>query len=97
MKTGRLLKLLSRVVAIPVAWCMAAAPGNAAVPVNQPVAEQPRSAIPPDRLLMLQSLLGSEVVPSDLIDTQAGPTTLVFPVIVAGADQTGSPPSPPPP
>jgi hypothetical protein len=97
MKTGTLLKLLSRVVAVPVAWCMAAAPGNTAVPANQPVAEQPRSAIPPDRLLMLQSLLGSQVVPSDLIDFEAGSTTVVFPVIIAGADQTGSPPSPPPP
>jgi hypothetical protein len=93
MKTANLFGLLSRVVAVPLAWCIAIGGSSAAVPEqNQTRTLQPRSDIPPDRMKALHSLLGEKVVPSDLLGIQ---TVIPLPPSPLVAGEVPSPPPPP--
>jgi hypothetical protein len=97
MKAARSMKLLARALAVPAAWFMAINPSAPdVVAQGQNLSALPTAELPPDRLMMLHSLLGGDMVPSDL--SRVGG---IFPrpeaLRVAGVDQMPSPPPPSPP
>jgi hypothetical protein len=93
MKASHLLNALTRIVAIPVAWCIAIGPGSAAVSeLSQTrAAAELGPGIPPERMQVLHSLLGKDVVPLELSGAQSAP-----PLVVAGPGPGETPPPPPP-
>jgi hypothetical protein len=100
MNAKKFLKLVSRIIAIPLAWYVATGSSGAVISQqNNTRPTNPSSEIPQDRLSVLRSLLGRDVVPSE--QTSAQSTTLHSEPLwtVAGDDSapTGSPPPPPPP
>jgi len=100
MRSPHLLKLLARIVALPVIWGFAIASGSAAAPgQNQTDGVQPRAETPPDRLEILRSLLGKDVVPFEMTNPEdVMPDSA--PRRMAGDSDRGvvspPPPSPPP-
>jgi hypothetical protein len=100
MKALNLLKRLSRIAAIPVAWCLAIGPSNAMVAEqNNTPAADPQSEMPLARMSVLQSLLGRDIIPDERTGTQSVSRPALSSWQVAGdaSAPVGSPPPPPPP
>jgi hypothetical protein len=94
MKSENVWKLVTRILAVPFAWCIAIGASSAAVPEKKAGSILPRSEGSFDRVNILHSLLGEELVPSDQIGRQNLSPPLAHPTL---ADETGSPPPPPSP
>jgi len=106
MKILTLSKLLSRIFALPTAWGVLVTPINAGMPEqNKAVTAGVPSSVPADRMKVLHSLLGEDIVPTELLGhTQTDLITPAHPSVIAqqsprptSRDRIQVPPSPPPP
>jgi hypothetical protein len=97
MKPATFVRWFSRIMALPIAWFVAVAPASSAMPAQDQSSGIPgRSRLEPDRLMILQSLLGQDLVPLDRIRTHGTPSLLALPKLAGPNDPIGSPPPPPP-
>jgi hypothetical protein len=99
MRISNFFRLLFRMVAVPVAWCIAVVSSSVATPLpNHPESASPRSETSSDRMATLHSLLGEELVPSERVESRtATPELTPWRVVQGRGPATGSPPPPPPP